>query len=1494
MLRKFSFLIAFCLAVLPIYAQTSSGGGGLAYAYNQTSGNLECFSLDGFTSFQTLHTIGDDVRAGAFVEGEYYALRYENSYPVEIAAYNLATGNKRSVMPTTTVYRDMAYDYSTQTLLLLEYNPDLSTNSLMRLDLESGEITKVCDFEYNMAAVAADIDGSIYAVDNWGDIYGVDTDAGSASKVYGFSVNLYSSGSYASLDFDYNTGKLYLLAYSNSYIGGGCSLYLVDVEAQSNTKLGNTLNNTYIGLYTGYTKATPDTPAAPAGLAITSAADGSNGSTLSWTCPTTAFNRQEIGTPTHATVYRDGVAVGTVKEVAAGSKATYTDNVPAAGTYTYKVTLSNEAGEGMFAIATEYVGKDVPAAPTNVVATVEDYNIAITWTAPTTGLNGGSLSDDVTYKVVRNDGKVIAESATDTSVKDVVEGEYAVYTYTVTAKNSAGEGGSATSNAVGAGDALDFPLTTAFSSAEDLRSWTIIDADGDGNTWQMGNKWGNKEGIEVYHATANDEWLISPPVSLAQDVPTRISFFIYCTYYCNENIEVRIAERGTSPEEATTVNTISIQGSKGYYGTTVSLDIPTVAATGEYCIYLHYTGGYGTDGMHINDFSWKANNTATISGTVTNPMDMGMYGVTVKVGELSATTDWQGKYTIAEVPAGECDVIASYPTYRTVTKHVSLNVGDNVTVDFAMELLPEYEVSGTVTDETGAPVKGARVSLTGYESVSATTNAEGKYTLETYEATGYTLSVLKNNYISPQPKQIDLTQDFSGEDFTLEIDILPSYKISAADNAEGTVAVTWDKPRTINEMSYDNGVPADGYGYGAYFSGAQIVGTVFPGETTLYELKWWTVGGEGCEENITLMVIDLNWSGEPTGDVLYQVNVNTVDGEWNTFRLPEPLYAEKGFLFAIAGKNNVATDAGTADGTIDHPHTQVYTQTYNAPSSYGYFDELSNPSRHLLLRVMCENVEPDDATMPAITYDVWRLPASAQGDESKWMQIVPGSEALSATDTDVKSGEYRYAVKAVYGTIGASEATISDVVAHNMIANVVVNVSADSDPAHANGAAVKLYNDEHSYTATVADGVAEFAGVYKGLYSITIRQNGFKFIEDGGLDIQGEDITFTESYELEQTLDLPANLDVMVDGRSARLMWNMPLNIVENYDGDDYIDFEVNPAGNYGWQYVDGDYMITYGFANTSFPHMGERMAAITFNSQATTPPLSELGGDANTARSGDRALAFFATKATTDEEGGITYYLSDDYLISPELKPYRDFTFSFYARQYNHQLNDDNSIDYSRTERIRVGYATERPAANLSNIQWIDEELRRVESIEYEKYEYDIPQQAKYVVLNSSSNDAFMLLVDDVFIGVEEQVQGNSYMPVNVEGYEVYLNDEKKFDTNDTEYTFTDLADGTYTAAVVQKFAMGNSEKLSITFNIGNSGVEGLEADDVLGIYVYGDVLHVDGEYSRAGIYSTSGAQVMTLAGEQTADISALPRGVYIVKVVKADGSDTTAKIIK
>ena len=203
--------------------------------------------------------------------------------------------------------------------------------------------------------------------------------------------------------------------------------------------------------------------------------------------------------------------------------------------------------------------------------------------------------------------------------------------------------------------------------------------------------------------------------------------------------------------------------------------------------------------------------------------------------------------------------------------------------------------------------------------------------------------------------------------------------------------------------------------------------------------------------------------------------------------------------------------------------------------------------------------------------------------------------------------------------------------------------------------------------------------------------------------------------------------------------------------------------------------------------------------------------------------------------------------MISPELKPYRDFKFSFMARTYK-------ELEGYR-ERIRVGYSTTTP--ELDQFIWLDDTLRYV-PLEYTPYEYTIPQEAKYVVLNSSSLMNFILLVDDVFIGVEDQVVGNSYMPVNVNGYEVYLDDTKVADTDDTEYTFTELADGTHTAAIVQKFATGNSEPLEITFSIGSTGVDNVAAT-MLSIYVYGETLYINGDYSHAMVYSTSGAQVMS-----------------------------------
>ena len=86
----------------------------------------------------------------------------------------------------------------------------------------------------------------------------------------------------------------------------------------------------------------------------------------------------------------------------------------------------------------------------------------------------------------------------------------------------------------------------------------------------------------------------------------------------------------------------------------------------------------------------------------------------------------------------------------------------------------------------------------------------------------------------------------------------------------------------------------------------------------------------------------------------------------------------------------------------------------------------------------------------------------------------------------------------------------------------------------------------------------------------------------------------------------------------------------------------------------------------------------------------------------------------------------------------------------------------------------------------------------------------------------------------------------------------------------------------------------MSITFDIAATSGIGNAAASVLSIYAYDETLYINGDYSHAMIYSTSGAQVMSLSGENQADLSALPRGIYLVKAFKADGETVMAKIIR
>lgn len=188
MFRKVLLSVALCMTVMSAFAQILSGSSrGPAYAFG-TSGmtGIVGFPLDSFEP-AILHSQDEGVRAAAFVEGSYYAISQDQT---QLLSYDLESGTKKTVMELNGEFLDMAYDYSTGSLLMLQYNYP-NPSSLVRLNLESGEITQLCSFEYSMCALTATPEGKVYVTDMWGEVYETDPSTGATTSIV--KTNQYAS-----------------------------------------------------------------------------------------------------------------------------------------------------------------------------------------------------------------------------------------------------------------------------------------------------------------------------------------------------------------------------------------------------------------------------------------------------------------------------------------------------------------------------------------------------------------------------------------------------------------------------------------------------------------------------------------------------------------------------------------------------------------------------------------------------------------------------------------------------------------------------------------------------------------------------------------------------------------------------------------------------------------------------------------------------------------------------------------------------------------------------------------------------------------------------------------------------------------------------------------------------------------------------------------------------------------------------------------------------
>ncbi len=292
----------------------------------------------------------------------------------------------------------------------------------------------------------------------------------------------------------------------------------------------------------------------------------------------------------------------------------------------------------------------------------------------------------------------------------------------------------------------------------------------------------------------------------------------------------------------------------------------------------------------------------------------------------------------------------------------------------------------------------------------------------------------------------------------------------------------------------------------------------------------------------------------------------------------------------------------------------------------------------------------------------------------------------------------------------------------------------------------------------------------------------------------------------------PYGLSLMgVNDKTVQLRWLSP-EPVDGYfdDFEDHSDFEINSAGNIGWQYIDADNELTYTWQACKFRNQGQKMAFIVMNPWETSPAVNE--NPDYQPYSGKKMLVDFS--AVSDQ--------NNDYIISPELNFEQDFQVSFMARSYKIGTN-------MNAERIRVGYSTtgKRP----SDFTYVNDGDYIELPAAWTLIKYNIPKEAKYVTINCVSYNAFMLMLDDLFVGTNKVRPGSASVPAAkpLIGFNIYRNGEKVTDEPIDSLRFTDNVPdyGEFTYTVTAVYADGTESKKSEELNVNVPDIRLLPFED-------------------------------------------------------------------
>lgn len=437
---------------------------------------------------------------------------------------------------------------------------------------------------------------------------------------------------------------------------------------------------------------------------------------------------------------------------------------------------------------------------------------------------------------------------------------------------------------------------------------------------------------------------------------------------------------------------------------------------------------------------------------------------------------------------------------------------------------------------------------------------------------------------------------------------------------------------------------------------------------------------------------------------------------------------------------------------------------------------------------------------------------------------------------------------------------------------LTIQVSASTGES-LSGQEVNLTQTDYSLsygTLTLDDEGQTTVKVYTGNHSLNIRRAGYQpfettFVVNSDTTVK---VSLTEETTTPYALTPVVSHDAQTGKNNITLTWNREKPVFFD-DFDSYEPFAIQFGD---WTGIDRDGLSAAQLVG-SYPNRGVFQYAQIINPM-TVEPAWWYDYPVLRPYSGLQYVGF--TRTETGEA-------NDDWLISPVITPGTDNVLQFYAKAAD---------KYDEKFQVLVSTKTDNPTVDdftlisEGNYETVDYRWWQLRSYSLAAYAGTPIRFAIRYVGNANNGGAFMLMVDNVYVGQQPIDSETAAMPLKRaersplnpnETFNVYIDGTLKDNTDQYTYTFTNLDNGTYRLGVQSVYKASQSEIVDTVVN-----VEGSYAAVTLNITT-NNGLSVDGN-SLTLTSKTLGTTYTATISEGKAFFASLPLDDYLVSLQVAN----------